>query len=184
MACLIGVFIMGEPGRTDEFVRLFTKDGRWIFSYILMLVPHKADAEEVFQETSITLWQKFDEFLSGSNFRAWATQVAHYKVLHYRARKQGSPLLLDDAVLEAVHQTAVTLNDRLDDLHQALEKCRGKLSDDDRELLDRRYESGATAQSIADVLGRSPRAIYRALDRIHQALYDCIRQEMSGEDRR
>ena len=132
---------MGDPGRTDEFVRLFTKDGRWIFSYILMLVPHKADAEEVFQETSTTLWQKFDEFLSGSNFRAWAIQVARYKVLQHRARKQCSPLLLDDAVLEAVHNTAVTLNDRLDNLHQALEKCRGKLSESDRELLDRRYDS-------------------------------------------
>jgi RNA polymerase sigma-70 factor (ECF subfamily) len=174
---------MGEPGRTDEFVRLFSKDGRWIFSYILMLVPHKADAEEVFQETSVTLWQKFDEFLSGSNFRAWAIQVAHYKVLQHRVRKQGAPLLLDDAVLEAVHNTAVTLNDRLDDLHQALEKCRGKLSESDRELLDRRYESGATAQNIAATLGRSPRAVYRALDRIHRALYDCIREEMSGDER-
>jgi RNA polymerase sigma-70 factor, ECF subfamily len=180
---LFWVFIMGEPGRTDEFVRLFTKDGRWIFSYILMLIPHKADAEEVFQETSVTLWQKFGEFLTGSNFRAWAIQVAHYKILQYRARKQGGPLLLDDAVLEAVHNTAVILNDRLDDLHRALEKCRGKLNDGDRELLDRRYESGATAQSIAEVLGRSPRAIYRALDRIHRALYDCIHQEMSEDDR-
>jgi RNA polymerase sigma-70 factor, ECF subfamily len=174
---------MSESGRTGEFVRLFSKDGRWIFSYILMLVPRKADAEEIFQETSVTLWQKFGEFASGSNFRAWATQVAHYKVLQYRASRQSDPLLLDDAVLEAVHGTAAAMNDQLDDLHLALEKCRGKLSGDDRDLLDRRYESGATTQRIAEMLGRSPRAIYRALDRIHQALYDCIRQEMSGEDR-
>lgn len=127
--------------------------------------------------------EKFDEFVSGSGFRAWATQVAHYKVLHYRARKKNSPLLLDDTVLEAVHGTAANMTDRLDDLHWALEKCRGKLSDTDRELLDRRYEPGATTPKVADTLGRSPRAVYRALDRIHVALHDCIRQEMSAEDR-
>ena len=174
---------MGHLERTDEFVRLFTKDGRWIFSYILMLVHNKADAEEVFQETSITLWQKFGEFTSGSSFRAWATQVAHYKVFHYRAKKKSSPLLLDDATLEAVHDTAATMTDRLDDLHGALEKCRGKLDEIDRDLLDRRYEPGATTQSVADLLGRSPRAVDRALDRIHQALYECIRGEMSAEER-
>ena len=132
--------------------------------------------------TGATLWQKFDKFLSGSNFRAWAIQVARYKVLQRRARKQCSPLLLDDAVLEAVHNTAVTLNDRLDNLHQALEKCRGKLSESDRELLDRRYNSAAPRSAVRrDVRPLPPRC--RALDRIHRALYNCIREEMSGDER-
>jgi RNA polymerase sigma-70 factor, ECF subfamily len=174
---------MSDPARTDEFVRLFTKDGRWIFSYILMLVPNKADAEEIFQETNITLWQKFDDFMPGSSFRAWATQVAHFKVLHYREKKKNRPVLLDDATLDAVGGTAASLTDRLDDLHWALDKCREKLDANDRELLDRRYEPGATTQSVADRLGRSPRAVYRALDRIHLALYGCIRQEMSAGGR-
>ncbi len=174
---------MSIPDKTDDFVRLFTNDARWIFSYILLLVSNKADAEEVFQETSVTLWQKFSEYRTGSNFRAWATQVAHYKVLHYRAKRKTSPLLLDDTALEMVHGTAASLTDRLDDMHWALEKCRQKLNDDDRDLLDRRYEPGATTQSVADRLGRSPRAVYRALDRIHQSLYQCIRQEMSAEEK-
>ena len=155
-----GCFIMGEPGRTNEFLRLFAKDGRWIFSYILMFIPHKADAEEVFQETSIILWKKFDEYVSGSSFLAWATQVAHYQVLHhYRTKKQIRLLLLDEAALEAVHHTAVTLNDRVDDLHQALEKCRSKLSDNDRELLDHRYESGRTRRASLRCSALPPRRL-------------------------
>lgn len=168
----------------NDFVLLFTKDARWIFSYILMLVPNKADAKEVFQETSLTLWQKFGEFVAGTSFRSWALSVAHYKVLHYRAKRKSSPLLLDDAALEAVRGTAAAMADRLDDLHYALELCRDKLSGEDRYVLDRRYAPEATTQSVADELGRSPRAIYRALDRIHQALYECIRREMAREERR
>jgi RNA polymerase sigma-70 factor, ECF subfamily len=173
---------MSDAKNTDDFVLLFTKDARWVFSYILMLVPNKADAEEVFQETSVTLWQKFGEFAAGSSFRAWALQVAYYKVLHYRARCKSSPLLLDDSVLEAIHGTAATMSEQLDDLHWALEKCRTKLTAEQRDLLDRRYGPNATTQSVAQDLGRSPRAVYRALDRIHQALYECIRREMSTEE--
>jgi RNA polymerase sigma-70 factor, ECF subfamily len=174
---------MSDANQTDNFVLLFTKDARWIFSYILMLVPNKADAEEVFQETSATLWQKFSEFKSGSSFRAWAMQVAYYKVLHLRAKRKHSPMLMDDTLLDAVHTTAMSMSDRLDDLHWALEQCRAKLNKDDRELLDRRYEPSATTQSVADALGRSSRAIYRSLDRIHQALYDCIRRETGVKER-
>ena len=172
---------MSDSHHTDDFVLLFTKDARWIFSYILMMVPNKTDAEEVFQETSLTLWQKFGEFVAGSNFRAWAMQVAYYKVLHHRMKRKANPVLMDEEVLEAVHGTALGLADRLDDLHWALDKCRSKLPDEDRALLDRRYDPSATTQSVADELGRSTRAVYRALDRIHQALHDCIRREMAVE---
>lgn len=83
----------------NDFVLLFTKDARWIFSYILMMVPSKVDAEEIFQETSLTLWQKFGDFEPGTNFRAWAIKTSQYKVMHHRAKRKNQPLLLDDATL-------------------------------------------------------------------------------------
>jgi RNA polymerase sigma-70 factor (ECF subfamily) len=170
--------------RADEFVRLFTGSARWVFSYILTLVHIKADAEEIFQETNTTLWQKFDEFVPGTSFRNWAAQVAYFKVLQYRERQRRSPVLFDDALLESIHGTATKMAGQLDEVHWALEKCREKLPDADRELLRQRYESGASTESVASRLGRSSRTVYRALDRIHQSLYDCIRGELSAEDQR
>lgn len=73
------------------------------------------------------------------------------------------------------------MSGRLDDLHVALGKCRSKLNDEERNMLDRRYAPDATTQSVADDLGRSSRSIYRVLDRIHQSLYECIRREMTAE---
>ena len=173
---------MSESMRTNEFLRLFAKDGRWIFSYILMFMPHKADAEEVFQETSIILWKKFDEYVSGSSFLAWATQVAHYQVLHhYRTKKQICLLLLDEAVLEAVHHTAVTLNDRVDDLHQALEKCRSKLSDERSGTTRPPLRVGRHRAEHRCVARALPRALFTGRwNRIHQALYECIHRRNVG----
>lgn len=58
--------------RADEFARLFGRHARQIYSYILTLIPHWVDAEDVFQETSTIIWEKFDQYKSGTNFRAWA----------------------------------------------------------------------------------------------------------------
>jgi RNA polymerase sigma-70 factor, ECF subfamily len=178
-----GLILMGSADRTNEFVRLFTANARWVYSYIYMLVPNKADAEEIYQETNVTLWQKFDEFVPGSNFRNWAARVSHFKILQYREKQKKSPLLYSDVLLEAVHGTATKMADELDDLQWALAKCRDKLAEPDREILSQRYAAGATTQSVASRLGRSARAVYRALERIHQGLYDCIRGELAARER-
>jgi RNA polymerase sigma-70 factor, ECF subfamily len=174
--------MVNSGDRTNEFVQLFTVNARWVFAYIFMLVPNKDDAEEIYQETNTTLWQKFDEFVPGSNFRNWATQVAHYKILQYRDKRRRSPVLLDDALLEKARGTVARMGDRFDDLQWALEKCRDRLTPADRELLRKRYEPDATTQSVAEQMGHSVWMVYRALERIHQGLYDCIRRKLAAEE--
>jgi len=53
----------------------------------------------------------------------------------------------------------------------------------DRTLIRRRYESGAAVQMVAADLGRSVQAVYRALNRIHLALLDCIQRTLRAEAR-
>ena len=45
---------------------------------------------------------------------------------------------------------------------EAFEQCYGKLSEQDRELVGLRYEPGATVEGIAQTVGRSPAAVYKA----------------------
>jgi RNA polymerase sigma-70 factor (ECF subfamily) len=57
---------------TPEFIRLLSLHTSSIYTYIRVLIPNRTDAEDVFQETSRTLWEKFDEYQPGtdSHFRA------------------------------------------------------------------------------------------------------------------
>ena len=57
------------------------------------LVPNVFDADEVFQDTSITLWKKFDQYRPDLDFRAWACRIAYYKVLKLRDRQTRSPAI-------------------------------------------------------------------------------------------
>jgi len=63
---------MADASRTDEFVREFTKNAQRLFAYIFTLMGHDSGVDDVFQETSVLAWEKFDDFRPGSNFLAWS----------------------------------------------------------------------------------------------------------------
>jgi RNA polymerase sigma-70 factor (ECF subfamily) len=59
---------MNPAERVPEFVQLFAQSSRRIYAYIRTLVPNQADAEDVFQETSKVLWEKFADYEIGTDF--------------------------------------------------------------------------------------------------------------------
>lgn len=175
-----------DSGRnTDEFVRLFSLHTRSIFAYIYVLVPSHADADDIFQETSRTLWEKFGEYRPGpdENFRAWALRIAQIKVLRYRERENLRHKLFNDQAYAALDDAALRALDFLDPRFDALGDCYRKLIEDDRRLIDARYRVGSSVETIAAELGRSIHSIYRALRRIHGSLFDCVRRAQQEERR-
>jgi RNA polymerase sigma-70 factor, ECF subfamily len=169
---------------TKEFVAMLTRDSQRIYSFIRTLVPHQADAEDLFQEVSTTLWEKYGTFRKGSDFRAWAFQIAHYKVLNYRQRRPHLPQLFADEMIERLAGDRLALDDTLDTRSHALADCYQKLSLLDRQLVDLRYTVGATILAVAEKTGRSIDFVYKALRRIHGSLYRCIDETIDEEDRK
>jgi len=161
----------------DEFVRLFTSCQKKIYWYIFSLLHDVHDAEEVFQETAIVLWQKFASFQSGTNFVAWACRIAYHKVLRFRDEHRRDIPCLSNVFLEEVapELLAVIDMDAANLLDEQLAECLAKLNQRDRELVYLRYKPGATTKRVAAEVGRSTDAVYKALNRIHQALFECMR---------
>ena len=177
---------MNQARNTDEFVRLFALYTNNIYSYIHVLTPIHADVEDIFQETSRTLWEKFGEYTPGpdATFLAWAIGVARIEVFRYRQREGQRHRLFTDRLHAVLDEATVAAMDSLDSRLESLEDCYQKLSQDDRRLIEARYCVGATVEAIAAELGRSVHSVYRALRRIHQTLFDCIRQAQNQEERR
>lgn len=172
---------ISSVGQTREFVGLFTRHARWLYSYILAQLPQQADAEEAFQETSTVLWEKFSQFEPGTDFRAWAARVAHFQVLSQRQKRRRVPLLFSDAFHDAVDHEIVALGDALDGQYRVLADCFTKLAPADREIVERRYQLGASTRQVAAELRRSIHSVYRALVRIHESLLECMNQRRAEE---
>ncbi|MDG2124126.1 MAG: sigma factor, partial [Verrucomicrobiales bacterium] len=90
----------------EDFLKLFLRHERAVFAYIHSMIPSRADAEDVLQEVSLTLFEKFGDFEMGTDFRAWAFRVAYFKVMQARQRYARSKLVFDDAIVAAVAAVA------------------------------------------------------------------------------
>jgi RNA polymerase sigma-70 factor, ECF subfamily len=161
--------------RHTEFVRLLTQYSSRIFGFVLALCVNRSDAEDLFQNTSVLLWEKFDNYTPGTNFLAWACRTAYFEVLHHR-RKARRVMTLSDAAWESLAADALQVNERPDDHHERLAICLDKLSTGDRELLEQKYFSQRSVADIAERCSRSVHSIYRSLSRIHSTLLQCMRR--------
>ena len=167
-------------GRQKELMLLMTQHQRRIFAYIHALVPSRADAEDILQETSLVIVEKFSEFKSGTDFVAWAFQIAWWRVRASRQKFARSKVVFDDDVLESVAHTAATMHEEVSERHEALARCLQKLHPRDRDLLLTRYEPGAGVEEAAQRSGRSLEAAYKALGRLRKLLHDCVTQQLGG----
>jgi RNA polymerase sigma-70 factor (ECF subfamily) len=167
----------------ERFVRLLGRYQQRVYSFILTLVPHWADADEVLQETNIVLWRKFSEFQPDTDFVRWANQVAYFEVLKFRRRQQKDHLFFSDAFVEEVAAEVMEMSETLQLQRDRLAGCLQKLSDRDRTLIHLRYDEGSSVKRVAEQLGRSADSVYKSLGRVRRMLIDCIHREKMAEER-
>jgi RNA polymerase sigma-70 factor (ECF subfamily) len=176
-----------DPGtlKGKLFLAQFLKAERRIFAYILTLLPHRADAEDLLQQVTLIMWEKFDAQEPPEDFAAWGSRIACFKIRDYRRTLRRSRVIFSDAMLDRVAQSLAdrARELRLDERHEAMVRCLEKLHGRDRELLSERFKEGATARSAAERIGLSLDAFYKALARIRRLLDECVTRTLASEGR-
>src|SRR2546430_10244988 len=115
--CLV---MRSETDSRKLLMALMTRHQRQIFGYIYTLVPNRSASEELLQETSLIICEKFEEFEEGTDFVNWACQIAYWRIRFARQKFARSKVVYDQDVLDAVAQTASGMANELDDRHEAL----------------------------------------------------------------
>ncbi len=175
---------VSDSERTSQFLQLYSVTQPRLFAYILAMIPAWHDAEEVLQETSVVLWQSFDQFQQGTNFWAWAKTTALHQVLSFRKRKKRQPSPLENRFVELVAKEYGLMANDLEDQLLALAKCVEKLPPNERELIVACYEPDTTIQAVASQFGRPAGTVYKSLTRIRRALMTCIEETLLEGPRR
>jgi RNA polymerase sigma-70 factor (ECF subfamily) len=168
-----------ELDRGARFMRVYLEHQRRIYGLIRALVPSGPDADDILQETSAVLWQKFDEFDPATNFAAWSLRIARYQVMAYYTARRRQKARLSDETLDAVVERMSFPAKREDERSAALDGCLGGLPEPERQLIELRYRGGATVEEIARHSGKTVVAAYKALARAHDRLLKCMRGKLA-----
>ncbi len=168
-----------DKKRSEEFFPLYISSQKRILAYILMLVPNINDAEEILQDVSSLLWEKFDDYRPGTHFGAWAVKIARNKIYEYSRSRQKSRMLFSNELFDVYADKVEILSEQTDERIKVLNECVKKLSAQDREILSYRYEKGLTIKKVAEQVGRTAQGLYKSMTRIHNNLSQCVRKNIA-----
>ncbi len=165
-------------------MRRFAETNHRIHAFIATLLPHRADADDVFQKTSVILWRKFGEFDPATDFVAWACRVAQLEVHNFHRVERRRPVVFDDALISQLAEERMTVEPRLLLRREALQFCLEKLPADNRRLVEKCYAEHGNIHQAAQLLGQSVHTLYKKLSRIRKSLRECVERQLVEEGER
>src|SRR5205809_5691994 len=126
-------------GAQQQFLSLFLRSEREIFRYVAVLVPNVADAEDIVQQTALSLWEKFDSYDPNQPFTPWACRFALNKTKQWIERRQRWQALLEHGLAEELAQRREELRPELETRLKHLQGCLSKLPDEQRSIVEGYY---------------------------------------------
>lgn len=167
----------------ERFVADLTAHQPALQAFIASLMPGDPSVDDVLQATNLTLWRKRDGFTPGTNFRAWAFEVAKWTMrAHLKESRRKNWLVFDDELAQAVTERMATRVPVSPDAPQAaLRICLAKLRDRDRELVLSHYQEGTPLADCAKRSGSTSGTMKVALFRLRAVLRRCITERLAVE---
>ena len=109
-----------------------------------------------------------------SHLLKWSRVTLRNKALQHLRGKRNKPQILADDVLESLESQWEERDFDVPETTQALRQCLGRLTPNNRELVEMRYGKGLRGTDIAKKTGRKLQTVYVALSRAYKALANCI----------
>lgn len=153
-----------------------------VLAFLYSLLHDYHGVEDVFQEVSLTVLQKADEFQIGTNFPAWAITIARHKVREHVRTCRG--VVIDEKLLDLMGQAFadIAVDHDLERRKGALRNCLGRLQEKARRFLALRYQEGLSPGAIAEETQQSRTAINSVLQRIREKLKACVESRLLQQD--
>jgi len=169
-----------DQQQREEFAKLLTLHRRQLFGFIYALVHDLNDTEDIYQQTSVALWQKFGDFQPETNFGTWACTFARYKILEFNKKRRNTVFLSEELQQEVAAVASQIDPDHWDRRSEALRLCLEKLPESQVELVRACYTDTSTVKQVAQRLSRSVHSIHSSLRNIRTKLLECVKRRMAS----
>ena len=135
-----------EHDKNLRFFQLYTGAHVRLYGFLLAILHDHGDAEDLLQETAAILWEKFDTYQAGTNFGAWATQIAKHKAFEFLRFNKKTRMVLNEQLYLNISDYYEKHSDDYSERTVVLKKCMAKLGENERELLLLRYKRDITVK--------------------------------------
>ncbi|QDT67048.1 sigma-70 family RNA polymerase sigma factor [Calycomorphotria hydatis] len=166
-------------GGQPEFLRLFSASYPEIKRVLVMFVADANDAEDLLQETSVVLWERFGEYDRQRSFTAWACGIAANKARQFlRNRYRKKSFGLSDAALANIAKVTSGTSELLELRLDTLDDCLASLPTRDRQMLWECYGDGVKSVAWAKKHQTPAGTVRNRLHRLRKWLEQCIHRRL------
>ena len=158
-----------KAGDLAAFESLTTRHERWIYSLAMRMLRHEQDAEDVTQQTFLSVVQNLEGFRGEASFSTWLLRIATHAALKIIRKRKGLDLVSLEEATEASEQHDSTPHpEYIADWRQSPEKlvekreiqvlldeALGRLDEKPRAVFLLRDVEGLSIKETAEALGIS-----------------------------
>ncbi len=164
-----------KAGDREALEELLAEVAPLVYRFGSRMCRHEADAEDVVQDTLLSIASHLDDFEGRSSLSSWVFALARTACARKRRGLKHRPHLPEEAAGERPSEAGgpeAELENR--ELRAKLEAALASLSDEHREVLLLRDVEGMTAPEVAAALGTSVDAVKSRLHRARAALREAF----------
>ncbi len=175
---------MSEDASNSEelFVQLFAQNERHLRAFVRSMGLDWTSVDDVVQTVSLVMWRKWEQFDPETDFMKWARVIARFEVLKFRRTMARDRHVFRDDLMDLLADTALDQQEQVSSerYRECLEQCLEALPTQSRELIRIVYGGDQTIKEVASDLGKSAKALYRALDRVRDELRECVEGRLAA----
>ncbi len=176
------VKVQESAENVERVQALFVRHLPAVRAAILARLPNLHLAEDVVQETFLTVCRKAGSFEPGTDFAAWACTIARYKVME--ALRTGPIRFerLSDQAMEALRASEPEHDPVPAERLREFEKCMELLAPKARQVMELRYRGEHLPEEISKRMGWTLGSVRVAISRARQLLQECVETRMEGRE--
>ncbi len=163
-----------------EFMKYMLRAQPAVWGYLMACCGDVHVADDLMQEASCLLWDRFATYDRSRPFTPWAMGFAKMRVLNWRKKRARSREVLSPTIVEMMADTSAASADDVQDQRRHLDGCLARLPERARAVLRMRYYEERSSAEISRIRRVTVAAVDNLLTRARRALRDCINRRRTA----
>jgi RNA polymerase sigma-70 factor (ECF subfamily) len=172
-----GEFTSVDP-RAADAVALWTAAQPAVSAFVHALVGDRDLRDEVLQDTVARILESYGSYDPSRPFLPWALTLARRAAYDARRRRMRFPAPLTEAAQDSLAAAIADVEPAERAAADHLDACLKRLDGRQRQMCELRYRTGLKPARIAELMGLSSNTVSKSLQRIREALRECIERQI------
>jgi RNA polymerase sigma-70 factor, ECF subfamily len=165
----------------EELTRLWRHAEPTVEAFVFASIARLDDAEDVMQQTALTIARRFKEYDASRPFVAWALWLAKTQVIDCYRRRQRDKVVFSEPFLDHLADSFAKPTVEIFERRLALQQCVERLPDKSRRILALKYVDKQDIDHIAQAVESTSGSVRVMLHRLRNLLADCVTLAMRRE---